>query len=292
MIKCIKDRLWAFDIEWVPDPLAGRLLHDIPESVSAPEDLMQVMWQAGGATEEDPTPFLKTVLCRIVSIAALERRVRPDGEVHLNLMSLPRNVGNSEETSEAHVVGTFLDALGHHRPQLVGFNSILSDLKILVQRGTILGLRARGFCDRPDKPWEGVDYFARGSDWNVDLRDALGGWGKSTPSLHELAVQSGVPGKMEVDGNQVAQLWLSGDLRQIVEYNEYDALTTYLVWLRLAHFAGLFTSEQYAREQQQVADLLESKSQEPDKAHLARYLEEWQRLTRLTVTGRTEQAMG
>ena len=34
---------------------------------------------------------------------------------------------------------------------------------------TVVGISsAPGFCARPDKPWEGIDYFARGSDWNID----------------------------------------------------------------------------------------------------------------------------
>jgi len=40
-------------------------------------------------------------------------------------------------------------------------------------------------------------------------------------------------GKMDVDGEEVAFLWLDGKLNEIVAYNEFDALTTYLVWLRV-----------------------------------------------------------
>jgi len=278
MIKSVENRVWAFDLEWVPDPLAGRLLHAIPDTVTDPAVILQVMWEEGGATEEDPTPFLKTVLCRIVSIAAVERRLRSDGTVTVNLLSLPHDPDDSDEAHEARLVSTFLDALGNHRPQLVGFNSIASDLKILVQRGLILGVRAEGFCRRPNKPWEGVDYFARASDWNVDLMDVLGGRGGSFPSLHEVAVQSGIPGKMEVEGEQVAHLWLAGELSRIVRYNEFDALTTYLVWLRLAHFAGHFTEHQYVEEQGLVRTLLEQRGGEPEHQHLLKYIEEWDRL--------------
>ncbi len=279
MLKTVESRVWAFDMEWVPDPLAGHLVHGIDESITQPEEILELMWGKGGASEDDPTPFLKLVLCRIVSIAAVERRVGPDGEVTVSLVSLPHDPDDAEQTDESSVVGKFLEALGERRPQLVGFNSLGSDLKILVQRGVILGLAAPGFCTRPDKPWEGIDYFARGSDWNVDMKDILAGWGKQVvPSLHEVAVQSGIPGKMEVDGNDVARLWLDGELRRIVEYNEFDALTTYLVWLRVAHFAGHFTSPEYEAEQQRVRDLLEREIATEGRAHLQVYLDEWGRL--------------
>jgi predicted PolB exonuclease-like 3'-5' exonuclease len=275
MIKNVMKRVWAFDIEWIPDPVAGRVLYDIPDDVTDAAEIMKIMWEQGGATEEDPTPFLKTAICRVVSVAALERREQPDGGVKLNLMSLPHDPSNPEESSEASVVGTFLDALGRNRPQLVGFNSLQSDLKILIQRGLILGLSAPAFCERPDKPWEGIDYFARGSDWNIDLKDIVGGWGLASPSLHEIAVQSGIPGKMGVDGNDVAPLWLEGDLDRIVRYNECDALTTYLVWLRLAHFAGFFDQRGYLREQELVADLLQAEIDRGGREHLEEYLEAW-----------------
>jgi 3'-5' exonuclease len=282
LIREVMERVWAFDLEWVPDPLAGRVLHSLPESLSDSQ-VLEEMWRAGGASEDDPTPFLKTVVCRIVSIAVVERRVRAEGESPtLNLLSLPRDPKNPDESREVALIGTFLEALGKHQPQLVGFNSRDSDLKILIQRGVVLGLRAADFARRPEKPWLGTDYFVRGSDWNVDLKEIVGGWGKSVPSLHEIAVQSGIPGKLDVDGNDVAKLWLAGRLDEIVAYNEMDALTTYLVWLRLAHFAGHFTNAQYAEEQTRVRTLVDREIS-GGKTHLARYLEEWDRLRALVT---------
>jgi predicted PolB exonuclease-like 3'-5' exonuclease len=283
MIKTVMKRVWAFDAEWVPDPEAGRLLYDVPDSVQDPHEVMRIMWERGGATAEDPTPFLKMVVCRVVSIAAVERRVRPGGEVSLRLTSLPHDVGDPEQTAEAAVVGSFLDAVGRAKPQLVGYNSIDSDLKILVQRAVVNGVRAAAFANRPDKPWEGVDYFARYGDWNVDLRGVLGGYGRAVPSLHEMATLSGIPGKLDVDGNQVAELWLAGDLGRIVEYNEFDALTTYLLWLRVAHFAGHFTPEEYAGEQDALRRMVEDLAGK--RAHLGKYLDEWERLRAATGNG-------
>jgi len=277
VIKLVHDRVWAFDLEWVPDPLAGRLVHRLDDGLSELEVLVE-MWQRGGATDEDPQPFLKTTLCRVVSVAALERRVRPDGSVGLNLMSLPRDPDDDEQAAESHVLATFLEALSSHRPQIVGFNSQGSDVPILLQRALIHGLSAPGFCRRPDKPWEGIDYFARSSDWHLDLKDLVGGWGVASPSLHELAVQSGIPGKMETDGAQVAELWLAGELRRIVQYNEFDALTTYLVWLRMAHLAGHFDAAGYVEEQARVEQLVRQGIESGERPHLQLFLDEWQRL--------------
>lgn len=285
MFKSVKDQIWFFDCEWVPDPKAGRLLYNLPSSVSD-EEVLKEMWSRGGATEDNPQPFLKTVVCRVVSVAALMRKVAPasanlpeEERVKLHLLWLPRDLEDAESRSEASIVGTFINAVGKCKPQLVGFNSRASDLKILFQRAVINGISAPEFCSRPDKPWEGVDYFSKDSDWNVDLMDCLGGWsGRGAPSLHEVAVLSGIPGKMDVSGDDVASMWMSGRWREIVEYNCYDALTTYLVWLRMAHLGGYISDEEYETEQMVFTNMLIEEAEKPGLAFLLKYLNEWNRL--------------
>jgi len=277
MFKTVKDRVWAFDAEWIPDPLAGRMLYKLPAELPEKE-VMEVMWQKGGATEEDPTPYLKTVLCRIVSIAAVERH-QTGRDVKLHLLSLPRDSQDPTQTDERNVVGTFLTKVGQYKPQLVGYNSAGADLKAMIQRSVVLGLSMPKFCKRPNKPWEGDDYFdSRNSEASVDLKDVVGGWGKATPSLNEIATLSGIPGKMDVDGDQVAALWLDGNLDKIIAYNEFDALTTYLLWLRIAHFGGHLSTSQYDSEQDLLRDLIDTEIRENGKNHLNDFLNEWDRL--------------
>jgi len=272
VFKHVQDRVWAFDAEWVPDAHTGRVVYDLPEEMG-PVQVMEEMWRRGGATEEEPRPYLKTVLCRIVSIAMVGRRVE-GGEVRLQLNSLPTH--NEGEIREADLVARFLEGIGKHQPQLVGYNSTSADLRILLQRGVAAGVSVPGFAQRPDKPWEGVDYFA--SDWHVDLIEILGGRGRSRPSLHEMATASGIPGKFTESGGDVADLWMAGDIERIVAYNQLDALTTYLLWLRVAFFAGFFSADQYQHEQELVEQLLQRDSDGPGRDHLTAFLDEWVRL--------------
>ena len=276
MFKTVHNKNWIFDAEWIPDPITGRVLYKLPDDLTD-EEVMQEMWKKGGATEDDPTPYLKTVLGRVVSISAVTRTVSR-GEVTLRLLSLPRSMTDSTQISEKYILETFLTAIGSHKPQLIGYNSRSSDLRIMVQRGIVSGIQADEFCRRPEKPWEGVDYFARGSDFNIDLMEIVGGWGKSSPSLNEMATACGIPGKIFVDGDQVAQLWLKGELDKIVAYNEFDAITTYLLWLRIAHFGGFLSVEKYQEEQNKMSDLLTEESQKAERRHLKEYLIEWERL--------------
>ncbi len=271
MIKTISDEVWAFDCEWVPDLEAGRLLYRLPDDLPS-QEVLRVMWEEGGATPENPTPFLRTLLCRVVSIATVVRRTLKNGDVQLYLQALPENPDDEASLDETYILKRFLqDGLATRAPQLVGFNSRNADIRILTQRAIVKGLSLRSLCDRLDaKPWESLD---------VDLMDLVGGYGKTyAASLNEIATLSGIPGKLDTTGDDVCGLWYSGRRREIVQYNCFDALTTYLVWLRLAYFAGRFSDDAYRVEQRRVRALIEERMQKPENLFLQKYLDAWREL--------------
>src|SRR5690606_7643843 len=108
-------------------------------------------------------------------------------------------------------------------------------------------------------------------DAHVDLMEVLGGRGSRAVSLREMAVLVGLPAKAPASGRSVADLWLDGRYDEVVAYNEGDAVTTYLLWLRTAHCAGCFTAEAYAREQALVEAMLR-RAVEAGKVHLEAFL--------------------
>ncbi len=244
-----------------------------------PEEAMKRLWRESGATEENPQPYLKTVLCRIVSVSGVLREVVA-GEVKLKLVTLPATSGDDEKAKERTILKGLLKAIGSRKPQLVGYNSHNADVPIIVQRAIVHGLFSQGMGERPNKPWEGVDYFATSGDHNVDLAPMVGRWGQ-TPRLHEIATLSGIPGKVDTEGGFVSDLWLQGKLQDILDYNEFDAITTHLLWARIAHFSGLLSTDAYAHEQELVRALMDSEI-EKGKKHFIRYHEEWDRLEALT----------
>ncbi|MFL3658046.1 MAG: hypothetical protein ACJ07L_08350 [Opitutales bacterium] len=281
VFKTIAPCLFSFDIEWIPDPLSAEILHGVGgEGAQAYEDGMKRLWAEAGATEEQPQPYLKTVLCRIVSIAGIFREVS-QGEVKLKLVSLPSDTGDSEKIKEKSILQTMLKAIGSRKPQLVGYNSHNADVPIIIQRSIVNGLFGEGMGERPDKPWEGVDYFAQSGDFNVDLAPILGRFAQ-TPKLNEIATLCGIPGKVDTDGGSVSGMWLQGDLQGIVNYNEFDAITTHLLWARVAHFGGLLGDEAYEQEQALIRDLM-VKGIAEGKMHFERYIEEWERLQKLVA---------
>jgi predicted PolB exonuclease-like 3'-5' exonuclease len=279
MLRLLPEKVVCFDCEWCPDPASGRILYRLSDSLSDRE-VVEEMWGRNGATADNPQPFLKTVLCRVLSIAGMARTATSDG-ITVSLFSLPTDVTDPRKASEAHIIQNFLKKVGDQKRQLVGFNSIASDLRILSQRALIHGLSVPSFFLRPIKPWEGFDYFASDGQAHVDLSDRLSGYGSGRVSLNEIATLSGIPGKMDVSGAQVPDLWMDGKYQEIVNYNEFDAVTTYLLWLRLVYISGLLTDEEVKREESAVRHELERQVAQ-GKGHLNDYLLEWDRLAAAT----------
>lgn len=275
----IRELVLYFDLEWVPDAAGAKRLFDLPDETTEIE-AMQALWEHSKAYDEktNPRPFLKYMFSRVVSIAFLSRKsVFRDGErvTEFSLNSLPKLPLESDDVDEASIIDRFLYFVGERRPQLVGFNSAESDLQVLIQRGLINEVTAPAFNERPNKPWEGPDYFdARNSEAHFDLLKKFSG-GAMTPRLDELAKLCGFPGKIDVKGDQVTDLWLARDLTKIVEYNQIDTLNTYLVWLRVVYFAGQIGEEDYINEQEQFREFLENETAKPEKAFLTDFLAKW-----------------
>lgn len=277
MLKSVHSTVWAFDCEWVPDPQAAQNLLGLHAATTARE-CMQALWARAGATPDDPEPYLKPVLCRVVSVVAVQRVQAGNDRARLTLTWLPRPAGEFQQGGEADILRRFLGGIGRHKPQLVGYNSQGADLKVLAQRALVHGLYLPGFGQRPDKPWEGADYHSRGSDFNLDLMDLLAGSGRGpAPTLGEWAALCGFPGKPVPDGLSVAALWLDDRMPEIVERNVFGAVSTYLLWLRTAHLAGFFDDEAYAAEQESVEALLSGLAGQGE-VFATRYLAAWSAL--------------
>ena len=76
----------------------------------------------------------------------------------------------------------------------------------------------------------------------------------------------------------MADLWLAGRRADVRRYNEADALATYVLWLRAARLAGLFSAAEHAAEEGRVERLLEREAgaREPaDADHLRAFLDRW-----------------
>ncbi|MGI8408504.1 MAG: 3'-5' exonuclease [Pyrinomonadaceae bacterium] len=274
----LHEKTWFFDLEWVPDADGARRLLGLAEETTEIE-AMQELWKLCGATEENPRPFVKYLFSKVVSISFLSRNIAfLDNEkfVDFRLHSLPKLPVDPSEISESYIINRFLHFVGEKEPHLVGFNSVQSDMQVLIQRSLVNELSARRFCIRPNKPWDGRDYFYRYSEEHLDLLQLFSYDTKMKPTLNELARFCGFPGKLNANGSHVVDLWLNGEITKIIEYNQIDTLNTYLIWLRTVHFCGKISEEDYASEQEQFRGFLEDESQKPDKDYIQNFLDKWE----------------
>lgn len=272
MKNIIPNTVICWDSEWVPCARTGRRLYNLPLT-EMDDSVFQRMWQEAGATLEKPRPFLKLAVSEIVSISAIVRRHSPHG-AEFELVSWPSNVGAYRD--EATLIERFLEYAAGQQAQLVGYNSGGADLPILVERGIANGCVCPQFGHRPEKPWEGTDYWNRFGEANLDLMQVMSmsaGRGAAMPSLHEMANACGVPGKLETAGDDVAQMWLDGKHHEIIAYNETDACTTYLLWLRYARFRGMIGNDEARRERDSFRRYLEEMSS--SKPHIGKFLDAW-----------------
>lgn len=247
--------------------------------------VLDELYKIAGATEEDPAPFLKYFLHRVVSISGITRKqVTPSEDnpigVELTWFSLP----NGEIIPEPEIIGKFLKGVGVRKPQLVGWCSTMFDMPALIQRAMICGLEFPEL-QRPDKPWEGADYFGNGSDYNIDLMNLISSRsGQSRATLDEYARALKIPGKVGVSGSDTAEMWFNGQHRDIVNYNECDTATTYLIWLEMLRFSGHVLPDDYEMEKLQFRALLYDRIRS-GADHLLPFAQEWALLQGVELPG-------
>ena len=110
---------------------------------------------------------------------------------------------------------------------------------------------------------------------HIDLHDWLSNYNavRLHGGLNLLAKVLGKPGKMETKGEEVYDMFLRGQLKEINEYCTHDVLDTYFVFLRNRVLLGELTIE---REQEivQLAKMFLSENSEKIPAFKV-YLDNW-----------------
>ncbi|HET7159708.1 MAG TPA: 3'-5' exonuclease, partial [Burkholderiales bacterium] len=96
--------------------------------------------------------------------------------------------------------------------------------------------------------------------------------GRAAAPLDEIAQLLGLPGKLGMDGSQVWDAYLAGQIAEIRNYCETDVVNTYLVFLRFQAMRGAVTSEEYTARCAAVRATLE-RSAAP---HWQAFLSKWQ----------------
>ena len=253
----------VFDIETVPDVDGGRRLYGL-EGLSD-EDTVRAMQTI--RQQESGRDFLRHHLHRVAAISVLFRHPRLEGGV--KVWSL-----GEAESGEAELIQNFFDGLDRYTPTLVSWNGSGFDLPVLHYRGLLHGTVAPRYWEEGegDRDFRFNNYLNRFHKRHTDLMDVLSGYqGSAVARLDEVATLAGLPGKMGMDGSQVLETWLAGNIQAIRDYCETDVLNTYGVYLRWLVFAGWLSPAGLEDEEALLAEYLE----QDGRPHLAGFLEAW-----------------
>jgi len=159
----------------------------------------------------------------------------------------------------------------YSKASLVDFNGRGFDMPLLTLCAFRFGISCPRYFADPDR----YGFRNRYTPKHLDLMDWITEFGafRLKGGLDLLAKMLGKPGKMEMRGDQVADLFSKGKLQEINDYCLHDVLDTYFVFLRTKVLSGELKLED---EQKLVADtrvwLAERSASLPG---LAKYVEEF-----------------
>jgi 3'-5' exonuclease len=253
----------VFDIECVPDVAGIRRVFDLPADL---DDDAVCEWFAqrrrGGSASG--TDFAPHYLQRVVAIACALRndsgfRVWSIGEI---------------DDPEPELIRRFFDGIDKLTPQLVSWNGGGFDLPVLQHRAMIHGVAAGRYWDwgDEDKEFKYNNYLGRFHTRHLDLMDVLAMYQyRANAPLDAMARMCGFPGKIGMDGSEVAAAVARGELREVRNYCETDVVNTMLLYQRFRLMRGEISAGEYANE----LDLVRERLALADAPHWKAFLAAW-----------------
>jgi len=228
----------VFDIETVPDVAGIRRIQQWPASLPDAAVLEGFAAQRRAASGNDFAPLY---LQRVVAISCALR----EGET-FKLWSV-----GEESDSEPELIRRFFDGIERFTPNLVSWNGGGFDLPVLHHRALIHGIAAEKYWDwgDGDRDFKFNNYLSRYHSRHLDLMDVLAMYQpRASAGLDAMAKLCGFPGKLGMDGSQVAAAVAAGDLANVRNYCECDVMNTYLVYQRFRLMRGELAAGEYASE--------------------------------------------
>ena len=190
--------------------------------------------------EKTGSEFLPVCFHRVVSISA----VMADGFGRF------LRVSTLDGENERDKIAKFLTFIEDFNPRLVSFNGRGFDLPMIMARAMCYDLSAAAYFETNDRDnnkskWE--NYRSRyDGRFHLDLLDHISDFGAVRGlKLDHICASVGLPGKYDVHGDQVLQLYYAGEQAKIDEYCRSDVLNTYWLFLKYELLRGKITKYDY-----------------------------------------------
>ena len=190
--------------------------------------------------EKTGSEFLPVCFHRVVSISA----VMADGFGRF------LRVSTLDGENERDKIAKFLAFIEDFNPRLVSFNGRGFDLPMIMARAMCYDLSAAAYFetnDRDNNKSKGENYRSRyDGRFHLDLLDHISDFGAVRGlKLDHICASVGLPGKYDVHGDQVLQLYYGGEQAKIDEYCRSDVLNTYWLFLKYELLRGKITKDDY-----------------------------------------------
>lgn len=205
--------------------------------------------------EKTGSEFLPVCFHRVVSISA----VMADGFGRF------LRVSTLEGESERDKIAKFLTFIEDFNPRLVSFNGRGFDLPMIMARAMCYDLSAAAYFETNDRDnnkskWE--NYRSRyDGRFHLDLLDHISDFGAVRGlKLDHICASVGLPGKYDVHGDQVLQLYYAGEQAKIDEYCRSDVLNTYWLFLKYELLRGKITKDDYLNYIAVMGEFLQKES--------------------------------
>ena len=205
--------------------------------------------------EKTGSEFLPVCFHRVVSISA----VIADGFGRF------LRVSTLDGENERDKIAKFLAFIEDFNPRLVSFNGRGFDLPMIMARAMCYDLSAAAYFETNDRDnnkskWE--NYRSRyDGRFHLDLLDHISDFGAVRGlKLDHICASVGLPGKYDVHGDQVLQLYYAGKQAKIDEYCRSDVLNTYWLFLKYELLRGKITKDDYLNYIAVMGEFLQKES--------------------------------
>ena len=205
--------------------------------------------------EKTGSEFLPVCFHRVVSISA----VMADGFGRF------LRVSTLDGENERDKIAKFLTFIEDFNPRLVSFNGRGFDLPMIMARAMCYDLSAAAYFETNDRDnnkskWE--NYRSRyDGRFHLDLLDHISDFGAVRGlKLDHICASVGLPGKYDVHGDQVLQLYYAGEQAKIDEYCRSDVLNTYWLFLKYELLRGKITKDDYLNYIAVMGEFLQKES--------------------------------
>ncbi len=265
MAKTPSVRYLVFDVESAADPeLVAKVRHP-GESINPIDAVQQYRAELIEKRGNDFIPYTYQVPISIV-VAKVSEDFR-----------LLEMVALDEPQFRSHVITEkfWRGWESYKRPTLVSFNGRTFDIPLLELAAFRYGLGLSGWFSRQAKTYDQPRHRYN-AEAHLDLHDVLTNYGASRyfeGGLNLAANILGKPGKMDVQGDMVQDLFFAGKFIEINNYCRCDVLDTYFVFLRCAVLSGQLNLEQEHERVKQTKVWLETNAEEQPAYRM--YLERW-----------------